>query len=80
MFLDYEPIREGVRYVRRWLWHCWCVEGVKQRFVQVLQPDGTMHRRWINVFTLGLLLLALRKLHLIRPDLIPYPLMIEVYA
>jgi hypothetical protein len=44
----------------------------------ILQQNGTHVARWINVALL--LAFVIRKLHLFRPDLIPYPILIESYA
>lgn len=78
MILDYEPIREGERYVRRFDWHCRCVRAIKLRLVRVLQPSGLLVLRWINAVIF--LAFIIRKLHLVRPDLIPYPMLVETYA
>lgn len=80
--LAYEPIRAGERYIRR-PGRCpgrrWpCIRGIKQRLVLVLQPSGVHVERWINAAIF--LAFIIRKLHLVRPDLIPYPMLIETYA
>lgn len=48
MTLEYEPIRDAERYLRRFFWRCWCVQPVKQRRVWVMQPSGVVEERWID--------------------------------
>lgn len=44
-------------------------------------PDASQDNRGTSVATVGQNYgIRLRKLHLVRPDLVPYPLSLEVYC
>jgi hypothetical protein len=72
-----------------WMRRCLLLDGVSSNTTSHIPPPApdpeagpaaVLSRSRAEAADVSLARLILRKVHLVRPDLIPYPLFIEVYA